>query len=296
MKKLAYILILQLSLFSNLAVAAYQELKISRLDDSKIDFYIDQPETATKSYPYILFLQGSECRTVFKRPGIPQEPSKQFGVGFLLVDKYGISKSNNNPDDEKNCTAEFKKGNTLDQRISDYLRVIQFLRSYDAKWNKELLIIGGSEGAMLAPIVASYIPESKKVVMLAGGIGWNMEEELNLSLVRSAKKVIAEIKVNPTSEKEWLGHTYKWWHSMLWVRPVNYAETLTIPLLMFHGTEDAASPVESARAAKARFDLLNKTNLEYRELQGLDHQFAEKDGTSHKFKILEQAIKWLMAP
>ena len=102
-----------------------------------------------------------------------------------LVEKIGISERQNSDNDSRNCTPEFRQRNTLNQRLLDSLTVIEFLRKSDRQWNRKLLIIGGSEGGMLAPIFAGLVPETHKIVMLVIGNGRLMVDDTKEAIANS---------------------------------------------------------------------------------------------------------------
>lgn len=277
---------------------------------SNITFYFDQPAQST-SYPIIAFLQGSECRTIKSRPGMPLNPASIYKAGFLIIEKVGISEKQNSDNDSHNCTPEFRQRNTLNQRLQDNLTVIDYLRKNDRHWNRKLYIIGGSEGGMLAPIFAGLVPETQKVVMLVAGNGRLMvddtKEALSLSalahglnsnqihqLLQQYDQTIKLIKANPNSQTLYLGHTYKWWASVLWVNPLDAMLKLNKPMLLVHGTEDTSVPIKSARIAAQAFRNAGKTNLIYWELPGLDHSLTDKKGMSFKDEIRNKAMHWLL--
>jgi pimeloyl-ACP methyl ester carboxylesterase len=172
--------------------------------------------------------------------------------------------------------------------------------------------VGGSEGAMLATQVASFVPETTKLVLLAGGIGWRMRDELLYSLrkrlnasgtnsadvdqeVKKMNDAFSEAKLNPTSTKTVFGktNTYKWWNSVIDLQLVNLALDIQVPILMVHGTIDDEVPIESARALVSKFKELGKTNLSYQEFDGLDHHWNDKDGISHTNEVLGVVFNWL---
>ncbi len=294
---------------SPIAKADFVESKLLRLDGSEITFYLDQPNSGP--FSLILFLQGSECHSVMGRNNMPSNPAQMFGAGFLKIEKYGITSSQNSKNDVDNCTPEFLRQNTLDQRTLDALKVISRLRTQLTRWNHKLLIIGGSEGGMLAPILASLIPETEKVAMLVAGNGRTMLEDTREALALTAQKhglgdnevaqllveydlTTAEIKVDPSPNKMYLGHPYRWWNSVLWIKPVNWMLDLAIPQLLIHGTADISVPVASAHATVDAFLTAGRNNLTYWEAKDCDHALVDSRGTSHKTDYLHKAIQWLL--
>lgn len=294
---------------SSIAKADFVEFRLLRLDGAEITFYLDQPNTGP--FPLVLFLQGSECHSAVGRDNIPSNPASVFGAGFLMIEKYGINSAQNSKNDEENCTPEFLRQNTLDQRILDALKVISHLRAQLPRWNQKLLIIGGSEGGMLAPILASLIPETEKVAMLVAGNGRTMLEDTREALALTAQKhglgedkvaqllaeydvTTAEIKADPSPKKMYLGHTYRWWNSVLWIKPINWMLDLEIPQLLIHGTADTSVPVVSAHTTVDAFRAAGKNNLTYWEAKDCDHALVDSQGSGHKMDYLHKAIRWLL--
>ncbi len=285
--------------------STFAEFTATRLNDSKIQFYLTRPSTSSK-VPLLIVLQGSACNSVFKSAQDFGPTADQVQVARLDLEKYGLNKST------KSCPQEYLENNTIDQRIADYLRVMQILQRDAAWWNKQVLIVGGSEGGVLAPILATYVPETTKLVVMAGGTGWTMYDEMlfltekqlraggaNETEIQSEllkmKNTFAETETNPTGSKTIYGatNTYKWWNSILRLRPLNYMLDLNFPILMVHGDIDIATPVESARATVGEFSEQNKTNLTYIEFPGLDHHWVDKNGMSHGQEVLEKIFGWL---
>jgi hypothetical protein len=76
--------------------------------------------------------------------------------------------------------------------------------------------------------------------------------------------------LDPTSEKQFLGNTYKWWASFLTAEegamPLSQQ---SLPICLVHGVEDVQIPVQSADLAA---EMLSKTNvLTYLRLEGYGH-------------------------
>ncbi|MCM2279059.1 MAG: hypothetical protein NDJ89_13370 [Oligoflexia bacterium] len=205
------------------AFAAFEEAELARLDDSRITFYLDRPSSQS-TYPILLFLQGSECRSIRSRSFMPENPASLYGVGIVLIEKYGITHRQNSENDSSNCTTEYRQGNTLDQRLTDALQVIAHLRKAEPGWNRKLIILGGSEGAALAPLVGALTPETAKVAMLAGGNGRLMLEDMRESLELTARanklpeeqlkellmefdQKVLEIKAHPRTDVLYLGQS-----------------------------------------------------------------------------------------
>ena len=250
-------------------------------------------------------IQGSTCHSVHDAAKASKMLVDTYKVVRLDVEKYALNK------DTKECPTQYLRNNTVRQRIQDYLQVIQNLRGH-SWWNGKLFIIGGSEGGVIAPILASFVPETNKTVIMAGGIGWTLKEEIlyleKKRLISYGKNqdeveyelnkivgVFEEAIQNPTSSRTFMGetNTYKWWDSILNLKPIVSMTQLQIPILMVHGDQDLSAPVESAQEAARQFQRLGKNNLTYVEYPGLDHSWKDKEGKSHSARVIQDVLKWL---
>lgn len=274
-----------------------------RLDDTEITYYLTKPYGKNK-FPIVLVLQGSKCKTTYYSINKDDLIIKN-GFARLDVEKYALNK------DTKDCPREYLENNTIDSRVSDILRVMQSIRK-NPRWNHELIIIGGSEGAHLAPILATYIPETKKLVMMASGGGLTMAEDFILvtkaQLAKAAKntneikveidkieKQFSEMLENQVSSKIYAGetNTYKWWASILKQRTVNYLLELDIPIFLVHGDNDSSSSVETSRITEKMFKVKEKNNLRYKEYKDLDHHWKNKQGEDKIKDVMLDILAWV---
>lgn len=289
------------------AFADYElsERQVQRLNGSEIFYYLQRPTDA--KFPILLIMQGSDCNSVYKGISSFSEFLKKIGVARLDVEKYGLKK------DTQGCPATYLENNSIDQRVQDYLRVMQSIRKSEPNWNQELWIAGGSEGAVVASIVVSFVPETKKLVLMASGGGITMrkdmlllqekemrkqgkpEDEIQNSL-KQTNELMNAMKLNPVSYKTWSGetNTYKWWASILDILPLNYLVDLSIPIYIVHGTDDIAASVEGSRETAKKFQELHKTNLTYDEYSGLDHHWKDNKGNSHVGEVVEKIFSWIL--
>jgi dipeptidyl aminopeptidase/acylaminoacyl peptidase len=297
-----------LNIFSIVCNAAdFNELTVQRLDGTDIQYYLTTP-SSKEPVPLLLVLQGSSCTSAYDSASSSSGSADKFNMARLDVEKYGLNKDKKHKDP---CPQSYLNNNTLDQRISDYLRVMQILRG-KPWWNRQLIIIGGSEGAVLTPILASYIPETSKIVIMAGNTAWSIRESwlflqekelraegLDQKSIQTKLNVINdtfnEAQQNPTSNKNYFGetNTYKWWSSILEIRPLNFMLDLEFPILIVHGDLDSATPVENARATVEAFKNKSKNNLTYIEYPGLEHSWKDASGQDQSKKVYAYIFSWI---
>lgn len=288
---------------------AYQVFGIPRMNGSKIQFYLETP--AQKDFPVVFYIHGSTCRSVLPMFQKVAQALSAKGVGVISVEKYGLNQ------DTTECPKEYLEHNTITSRIQDHLRVTAYLRWRLKSWNQKVAWVGGSEGGQLAALVAPLVRETAMVVMMGSGGGLTMAEELPIAFEKLLKRKGAGpthiqkmkweledqykmIKAHPTPYKEWLSdgksarNTYKYWNSILWAKVLPSLESLDVPILMVHGTEDTSCPIESADILNTRFQFLGKYNLTYRKYQGLEHNWSDLYGNSHLQRVMNDTFSWVL--
>jgi dienelactone hydrolase len=283
--------------------------EIPRSDGTNIRFYLETPlQTA---FPIVVIIQGSTCDSSWNLFQQTKGYFVSYGIGVVSVEKYGLNEST------KDCPQSYLQNNTIQQRISDHLMFVNFLRNNLKGWNGKIVWVGGSEGGQVGSLVAPLVSETAAVAMLASGGGMTMAEELPLVFAKMLKRKgsnssqiakqikdinnsYREIKLNPTWKIEWLSdgkkarNTYKYWNSILWIKALSELEKLQIPIYIAHGTEDTSSAYESSKLIADRFILLGKQNLTFKTYIGLEHNFSDLNGVSHQQEVLTSTINWII--
>lgn len=300
------LIVLFVFLFSSISKAgSIEELSILRADRSTISAYFQRPEKTT-SFPIIVVLQGSECRSIYNSALSGAKPFLALGIARLDLEKYGLNKN------LTTCTQEYLDHNATDQRVQDYLRAFQVIRKTIPEWNGQFILLGGSEGAIIAPSIAAFTPEVRKLVLLSAGGGITMRDNMLVKQeneLRNQGKPQNEIDTelnatrdqmetmiaNPITSQTWAGstNTYRWWASILNILPMTYMLDMSIPIYLAHGDADTAFLVASSRKSAAAFVIAGKSNLTYREYPGLDHHWLDAQGQSHQVQIVQDLLTWI---
>ena len=132
-----------------------ENFQVKRSDGSLIDYYIRKNSRTNISNTLLLVLQGSSCNSVAQIKSIDDVAVVWPDTNILLIEKYGITSTltYSKGGERKDCPSEYLKMDSLDQRVSDVLQVIKNIQAMDSYEN--YLMLGGSEGAAIANIVAS---------------------------------------------------------------------------------------------------------------------------------------------
>jgi len=284
-----------------------EHLQVKRLNDSYIDVYFNKPNVQ-KNMPILLFCQGSGYDSNTEGfLGLLSQYSDQV-VG-LTIEKQGVKMG----DLGDVMKEEYRLNNTVHNRLFDYLRVLQHLKNNVTWWNGEVYIVGGSEGGLIAGLLASFYPNVKAVAILSFGGGMTFGEAWPIAIgsqlkfegasdvdikkeINSARDSLNYVKFNPTPFASYSGegNTYAWWASIIDLRLENVLLDINIPIFLGQGSKDLMAPVSSARIMNESFINAGKTNLYYKEYQGYDHGFTDDNNQSHLVEVFMEAISWIL--
>ncbi len=153
-----------------------QSLAVSRIDGSQIEVLVSRPSTDQR-IPIVLAIDGSLCvpsrmNASMSRLLPPTSGPKLYAL--VTVEKPGPSMPEVSDDgsirigSEFRCSDTFKKYYSIDERVVDHLRAIQYLRRHANWWDGRLFLWGFSDRARIAGRVGAFTPETKRIV-LGGG-------------------------------------------------------------------------------------------------------------------------------
>lgn len=309
--RIRFIAVIYLSFFATILQAQHTEefvhVKVQRLNDSYIDVYHHKP-TGDVKLPVVIFCQGSGYNSGTNEFLGLLQPFNTKAVG-LVIEKQGVKFG----DQGDTLRDDFIQNNSVHQQLYDYLRVLQYMRVNMRWWNGEVYVIGGSEGGLLAGLLASFYPNVKAVAILSYGAGLNFGEAWSAAIhlqkkaegataneiekdIEAFQDTLHQIRKNPTYLKSYNGraNTYAWWSSIMDVRLQNALLDLTIPIYLAQGAQDLTAPPSSARLLKEAFIRNKKSNLIYKEYPDYDHAFKDNISESHFTEVVTEAIKWLV--
>ncbi|MCA9792857.1 MAG: alpha/beta hydrolase [Candidatus Eremiobacteraeota bacterium] len=240
-----------LVLLLSLAVSAES---LPRPDGTPIYYTLARPVRA--GFPILVILQGSEYRPADGRFEAEREYLLGRGVGVLVVEKPGIGPGL--------TIQDYLVWNTIDRRLLDYLEVFSHLRGSEAGWDGRLILVGGSEGGLVAGILATLLPETRATVLISSVSTRPMAEWLPEHVVEQMRAggapavavdawraefegIRAACHQTPDS-REWASdgalarNTYRFWDSILEVRTTGALEKARQPTLVLLGSQDESLP------------------------------------------------------
>lgn len=284
-----------------------QHLLVQRLNDSYIDVYVHNKHPE-KKMPLLILCQGSGYDSNTEGfLGVAAKFEEQ--VAGLMIEKQGVKYG----DKGDSLSVIYKENNTVYNRLYDYLRVLQYLKKYADWWNGEVYVFGGSEGGLLAGMLASFYPNVKGLAIICYGGGlkfgeaWPISSGLQKKLEgansdavsleeMAVKDTLENIRQHATFLQSYSGddNTYAWWASVIDLRLSNSLVDLDIPIFVGQGTEDIMAPPVSAKKLLQVFQQAGKTNLYLKEYAGYDHSFTDLSNKNHLVEVCTEAIGWML--
>lgn len=289
---------------------SYEErIVIPTIDDRDLVYFIDRPLVDAK-VPILLSVDGSSCtgqlRPRVKNTFKPNENNPRL-YARVLVEKPGVEHTADYPSE---CSEEFLKYYTIEQRVIDHLRTLQHLKATAKWWNGELYVWGWSDGGDVAAQITAYYPNVTRAVLGAMGGGYTMAEHFKDFWVCSEDRAgeqrddcivqmeteFQEMFDNPTWTKTWSGPDNSWkvWPSRLNSRLSNILKDNTTPILIVQGAEDFDStPAESARKLVSDLDSAQNDYYTYWEVPEMEHGWSklpEEQGDAFEAAMLH----WLL--
>ncbi|WP_342059599.1 alpha/beta hydrolase family protein [Aeromonas sp. OTU364] len=277
----------------------------SRDDGSPISYYL-----VPHSYDadtLLLILQGSDCNSVLKIDSIFSDYKYVWPeADLLLIEKYNIdSKLKYSTDPaRKDCPAQYLEKDSPAQRVADIKVVLDIIRK-DGQY-KRFILLGGSEGAVIANLVTADVDYIDATISFNGG-GRRFIDDVSHSIAAKHKKNPAEarkeidglkgfaehVRSSKPFELEVSGHGYHWWQQMLSIDQLDTLQDVKSPLLIIQGGMDTSVSPQKTDELMQRLKELGKKNIEYRRYEALDHGLKNSDGKSLRKEVVGDMNMWL---
>lgn len=278
----------------------------SRDDGSPISYYLVQHSHDAETL--LLILQGSDCNSVLNIDSIFSDYKNVWPeADVLLVEKYGINhklKYSTDPA-RKDCPAQYLEKDNPAQRVADIKVVLDTVRK-DGQY-KKLILLGGSEGAVIANLVTADVDYIDATISFNGGGRWFIDD-VSHSIAAEHKnpeearkdidgfKEFSEHVLNSKPfELDVSGHGYHWWQQMLSIDQLDILQNVKSPLLIIQGGRDSSVSPQKTDELVQRLKDLGKSNIEYRRYKKLDHGFKDSDGKSQRKEVVNDINIWLQS-
>ncbi|NOS55188.1 MAG: alpha/beta hydrolase [Cyclobacteriaceae bacterium] len=284
-------------------------------ENDTITFYLSA-SSETKELPLIVYIQGSGMNSLFAKVNGRIVPTSGHMTWYdvarnkyriLIIEKPGVSYLQTGESDS------FDKSFSLESWSDRIVRSIDFVTQNIRITKNKILVVGHSEGGLVASRVSKLMNGTISNVAIMGGEGppqlYSMykfaengiffnTEEYNLQTSQQRLKYLTDnlnlILAEPHStQKKFWGFTYLRWSSMLRTSVIDELEKYDGKIFVIQGAKDTAVFPESAVIAYAT--LLSKgRNVIFKYIENADHSFnlidnSDIDGWK---QVIEEIIAW----
>lgn len=281
--------------------------QLARADGSAVVYYLQQRDPDKISRQLLVVIQGSDCNSVRNIPSISKHLSNALPVADLLtLEKYDIDATlpYNVDADRPDCPGIYLLKDNPQQRLEDYRSVIAHLRQQNAY--QRVVVLGGSEGAVVAGMLANDSQYVDAAIAINGGGRWFIDDVLHsieTSNAPTAEKAAAakgmhefaeHMKTEASPEVVSSNHGHGWWKQMLEIDQLAILKNTTIPLLIIQSGEDqSVSPTKAQQMIK-QIVRAGKGNIDFRVYPYLDHALKTAEATSRMDIVVADIAEWLM--
>ncbi|MFM5747297.1 alpha/beta hydrolase family protein [Aeromonas caviae] len=276
----------------------------SRDDSSHISYYLVPHSYDTDTL--LLILQGSDCNSVLKIDSILTDYKNVWPeADVLLIEKYGINRKLKYSTDpaRKDCPAQYLEKDSPAQRVADIKAVLDTVRK-DGQY-KRFILLGGSEGAVIANLVTADVDYIDATIAFNGGGRWFIDDVSHSIAVQhknpaAARKEVDDFKGftehflhSKPFELDVSGHGYHWWQQMLSIDQLDTLKKVKSPLLIIQGGRDTSVSPQKTDEMMQRLEELGKSDIEYRRYEALDHGLKDSDGKNLRKEVIRDINIWL---
>jgi dipeptidyl aminopeptidase/acylaminoacyl peptidase len=172
---------------------------------------------------------------------------------------------------------------------ADMTQVLEVLRAQPLVDPQRLAALGFSQGGIFSLLIAAHAPDVKAVVAyypVTDFPQWLAAPHANV-----VKRLVFCI-IRGYFRREAKGCTEAPWQTVLQkASPLYHAERIQAPVLLLHGEQDSAAPVDESRRLAARLAALGR-DVELVVIAGGRHVFNFKDPAQAQY-AWQIALQWL---
>lgn len=288
----------------------------------EITFYLSEAPAGRGPLPLVVYIEGSGCGSRFEeRDGKILPAGGHIVVAevfkgrarVIVVEKPGVKFLFQTKDGCKG-SAEFNREHTLERWAEANEAALRAARRLPRVDKKKTLVVGHSEGGLVACRVARELPAIVTHVSTVAGGGPSQLYDL-ISLARQGRffeevspdaearvqyvlRKWREVEAEPTSsEKFFFGFAYRRWSTFLASSPIAELSAVRAKIYVAQGTADAAVDPTSADALFAHL-VSRKKPVTYDRVEGATHSFRIKDKpkTDGWRELFQRLSGWFLRP
>ena len=269
----------------------------------KITFYVSKAQGEAK-LPVALMILGSGGQSAFMKRGdkvygglqsiLLSRAKDKFRV--VVVEKPGVEFCFDppQPGSAVKCSKEFLEEHTLERWAEANRAALDASGTITGVSSGKGLVVGHSEGGIVAAKVGNLTKNASHIAILAGG-GPNQLVDLKETMGSGVDEEWAKIKADPMStEKFAWGHPYRRWSTFLSTSVIEEVAKGTYKVFLASGTKDQAVPVSGFHVAVKELKAKGR-KFDSLLVDGADHGFAKPEDQGKPdglFKVMDAVLAW----
>jgi dienelactone hydrolase len=288
----------------------------------KITSYVSKARSSSKRLPVILLIQGSGSQSLWSRTAdgkiaggyqnilldVCQERAR-----VVVVEKPGVAflQQPQRPGSAEEGSKEFLEEHTLPRWAEANIAVLKGLHLQPDIDATRTLVMGHSEGGIVAARIAAEVPAVTHVASLAGGGPSQLFDLAYLARigafgdpaaspddrVKAIYDEWARIQADPGSITKFAwGHPYRRWASFIPASTTAELLRSKARIYLAHGSEDTASSVVTLDFDWSEL-LIHGRNVTVERIQGVSHGFEKKGETGYPKGMQElfgRVVGWFL--
>lgn len=258
------------------------------LDAGRLTFYLSVAPAARRA-PLVLYVQGTGCASpfaiengrVFSGPQSLLHDVFGASARVMVVEKPGVRYLDNpeNPGNSRLCRVEYREQYTLDAWVRTLAHALQAARALPGVDGARTLVVGHSEGAIVALRLSNAAPRVTHVAALSGGgptYLFHMSEFFRKQGMDPEKDLYpcwSQIRRDPASATRFCwGQTFRQWSSFMKTSILQEALASKSALYLGHGAKDEQNPVSAFDVLRAELAARGRAAL-FDRVEGAGHAF-----------------------
>jgi len=193
---------------------------------------------------------------------------QDHGVVVLLPDKRGSVKSEGD-----------WHTSSMEDLATDTIAAVDFLKGQGMVKISAIGVVGMSQGGWIAPVAANQSTDIEFIINVVGTSLTSYDvlhyEETNNLREMGFLPGVSDLLAYPSTFVLRNFTQKEFWDAVGNFDPLPYWKNIDIPVLTLYGSEDTNVPAD---ASKARFELLNKTNIQVNIYEGSEHAIQDPPG------------------
>ena len=279
---------------------------LKREDGSLITYYLETRNDEKRSKELFILFQGSDYNSIRNNPNINKIKTILPDTDILTIEKYGITDTLPYSNDYRDSIPkEYLDFDNPIQRVFDANMVITSLMK-NFRYEK-IFVFGGSEGAIIAYLLASKYRYVHATITIGGGGRYFIDDIIH-SIICSNELSEDEKKENIEGIKQFSQyilsqdaldfnmseHGFSWWKTMFSLDSQEVISNISTPLLILQGGKDDSASPEKATEMINALRQSGKNNIDYLFYQEYDHSLNLSSDYKSVEAVLLDIQRWML--